>query len=433
MDHPKVLISYSHDSDKHKNRVFDLSERLRSQGIDCHIDQYETSPREGWPRWMRNRIKEADYVLISCTEIYERRFEGDEEPGRGAGSNWEGIIVTQEMYESQGRNTKFIPIAFTAEDTRYIPVILRSGNWYIVDNEKGYEELYRHLTNQPKTVKGALGKQVSMPPLKRRQDFSAPPRQKVPKRAAHPVDTVPTTMDKPPSLALIVTPEGHSIFVEALRVKSGETVLMSLLPADGRQTASLEALKKSVRRDQLPIAFGTTAMLARLNSVEHVVEEGREVWHLEFQPDERSRGSNEFSLTRHSLDEIAEMRARRILLDEKLPGSQYRGSSDMNSQMLENSVRGFQSPIQVMDSPFPPLYQALKNDTPLFLAAARLNGTLRLLLTNTVEHIHVLELRMIDETRLSVKFEGQRTPEYSGEEPYILRVEGICNLATETK
>jgi hypothetical protein len=43
----KVFISYSHDSDAHMNRVFDLSERLRDEGVDCEIDQYETSPAGG--------------------------------------------------------------------------------------------------------------------------------------------------------------------------------------------------------------------------------------------------------------------------------------------------------------------------------------------------------------------------------------------------
>ena len=39
--HPKVFISYSHDSQEHKDRVLSLADRLRSDGIDCNIDQYE--------------------------------------------------------------------------------------------------------------------------------------------------------------------------------------------------------------------------------------------------------------------------------------------------------------------------------------------------------------------------------------------------------
>ena len=84
-DHPRVFISYSHDSPEHLDRVLVLSDRLRVDGIDCHIDQYEESPGEGWPRWMVNQIEDAEFVLVVCTENYEPRFRGKEEPGKGLG------------------------------------------------------------------------------------------------------------------------------------------------------------------------------------------------------------------------------------------------------------------------------------------------------------------------------------------------------------
>lgn len=46
-DDIKVFISYSHDSPEHKNRVLELSDRLRGDGIDSVIDQYEGSPSQG--------------------------------------------------------------------------------------------------------------------------------------------------------------------------------------------------------------------------------------------------------------------------------------------------------------------------------------------------------------------------------------------------
>jgi SEFIR domain len=64
-DHPRVFISYSHDSREHIDRVLALSNRLRADGIDCHIDQYEESPSEGWPRWMVNQIEDASFVLVA--------------------------------------------------------------------------------------------------------------------------------------------------------------------------------------------------------------------------------------------------------------------------------------------------------------------------------------------------------------------------------
>jgi hypothetical protein len=165
----RVFISYSHDSPEHMDMVLGLSDRLRDHGIDCLIDQYEISPSEGWPRWTMKQVEDSRFVLIVCTEPYYRRVRGTEETGKGLGAKWEGAIITQELYDSEANNNKFIPLLFSANDLPYIPVHLRGATRYILDED--YEELYRHLTNQPKRVKPALGKHRAMPPLDRREDF----------------------------------------------------------------------------------------------------------------------------------------------------------------------------------------------------------------------------------------------------------------------
>ena len=165
MEAPKVFISYSHDSPEHAERVLTLSDRLRQDGIDSHIDQYEVSPPEGWPRWMVNKVEWADFVLVVCTETYQQRFKGKAPAGQGKGVKWEGAILTQELYDAEAQNTRFIPVVFSSEGTAYIPVVLKGQNYYDVSTETGYEALYRHLTNQPLILKPILGKLKSMPPL----------------------------------------------------------------------------------------------------------------------------------------------------------------------------------------------------------------------------------------------------------------------------
>lgn len=173
MNPPKVFISYSHDSDAHRGRVFELSEKLRSEGVDCNIDQYEMAPPDGWPRWMRNQIKKSDFVIVVCTEVYEQRYEGLETFGTGAGAKWEGAIITQQLYEAEGQNTKFIPVVFSTADLRHIPLEMRGGTWYRLDDEKGYELLYRQLTGQPQIIKSGLGKLRTLPPTGRKQSLPA--------------------------------------------------------------------------------------------------------------------------------------------------------------------------------------------------------------------------------------------------------------------
>src|SRR5262245_3156038 len=97
---PKVFISYSRESDAHDVRVLALSERLRKDGFETIIDRYvEGTPPQGWPRWMLNQIDWADFILLVCTETYYRRFRGHDSPGVGEGVDWEGAIITNELYD----------------------------------------------------------------------------------------------------------------------------------------------------------------------------------------------------------------------------------------------------------------------------------------------------------------------------------------------
>jgi nucleoside phosphorylase len=170
---PKVFISYSHNvqSPDYKDRILTLANRLLEDGIDCNIDQYEESPPEGWQRWMLNQVDRADFVLIACTEEYDRRFRGNETYGKGKGATWEGGVIIQELYDAQGQNSKFIPITINPEDANFIPSPLRSATNYRLQNDDGYESLYRRLTSQPRNRKPQLGKLQTLAPRDRKQDF----------------------------------------------------------------------------------------------------------------------------------------------------------------------------------------------------------------------------------------------------------------------
>jgi len=103
--------------------------------VDCHIDQYEVSPVEGWPRWMGNRIRESEFVLVICSEKYKAKFESHGEPNKGLGGKWEGAIITQELYEAEGRNAKFIPVCFSEEEVLHIPITLRGATRYVMADD----------------------------------------------------------------------------------------------------------------------------------------------------------------------------------------------------------------------------------------------------------------------------------------------------------
>jgi tetratricopeptide (TPR) repeat protein len=154
-----VFISYSHDSDEHRKQVLGLSERLRRDGIETLLDQYVNgTPEEGWPRWMMNQLDAADFVLVVCTETYYRRFRGHEVPGKGKGVDWEGALITSDLYAARSRSLKFLPVFLSSVAEEYIPEPLRSGTHYAVTSEEAYQRLYDFLLQQAGVEPGPVGR-----------------------------------------------------------------------------------------------------------------------------------------------------------------------------------------------------------------------------------------------------------------------------------
>jgi hypothetical protein len=181
MSAKKVFISYSHDSDEHRDRVLEFSERLRADGIETILDQYLNGwPPQGWPRWMMDQVDAADSVLVVCTETYYRRFRGHEEPGKGRGGDWEGALITQEIYDSRSRTLKFVPVFLSAAVEDWIPEPLRSGNYYALTSEVAYQSLYDFLLEQGGVEPQPVGQLKTRPRRKGKAlTFEEPPPTEV--------------------------------------------------------------------------------------------------------------------------------------------------------------------------------------------------------------------------------------------------------------
>jgi len=151
----RVFISYSHDSTEHEDRVLALSNRLVKEGVDSVIDRYG-EPEDGWPIWMEEQIREADFVLVVCTAEYRRRIEKKDEPTKGRGVVWEINIIYNWLYDAK-LSKKCIPVLFEGSSADDIPLPLKGYDRYHVSSEGGYESLYRRLTSQRYVEKPPLG------------------------------------------------------------------------------------------------------------------------------------------------------------------------------------------------------------------------------------------------------------------------------------
>jgi len=155
-----IFISYSHDSDAHREFVRGIADRLRADGLNCQIDQYINGfPPEGWLRWMETQVEQADFVLLVCTETYLKRYRGQDSDG-GRGVNFEGVVISQTLYDHYYRNTKFIPVIPEMGSLDHVPLPLKGFSTYVLPRD--YTPLYRVLTDQPATPAPEIGAKIQL-------------------------------------------------------------------------------------------------------------------------------------------------------------------------------------------------------------------------------------------------------------------------------
>ena len=430
-----VFISYSHDSAEHERQVLALSNRLRGEGVDCYLDQYVESPPEGWPAWMNRHIVESAFVLVVCTETYARRVMGNEEPGRGLGATWEGGLITQAIYDTGGLNARFLPVLFDRDDQAHIPPFLQRTTRYLIDGESGYEQLYRRLTEQPAVEMPPLGTVRTIPAEPEPQPLAEQLAERATGRGAQEVDD--RDLD---ALALFMPERGAPFFATTVRIETGDpqpfggepsSVTVEVDSGDAKTSALLAGLRG--HRGSLGVAYGSTATLGAVQDVRQARQGGRETWTVVLTPRKGGYGGGltEMAFEGYSADDIARLRARRILLGEELPGQGQSSMGKMNDSMLETLVQGVSVALPVRGSPLPSVFAAYQSDLPLFLATARLFGVLFLCLSGTVERVLRLDLEMDGPGQLGVQFEGLRYNPYSNVEAVRLEVSGTCTLTPE--
>ena len=103
---PRVFVSYSWDSDEHKEKVRSFVQNLRISGVEVVYDG-DLQLGERLQHFMESSIPESDIVLFVCTPNYKHRADN-----RISGVGYESGIITSELYEMCNEK-KFIPVLFT--------------------------------------------------------------------------------------------------------------------------------------------------------------------------------------------------------------------------------------------------------------------------------------------------------------------------------
>ena len=158
-EHPKVFISYSHDSPEHRRWVLELGTKLVQKGVDVVLDRWDLTPGDNFTQFMEAGVRDLDWVLVICTDNYVRRAN-DREGGVG----YEVQIVTAQLVENLGVD-KFIPIICQPSGQEKTPTFL-GGRVYIDFTDKSqfnekFNELLHKLYDVPIVEKPFLGEKPS--------------------------------------------------------------------------------------------------------------------------------------------------------------------------------------------------------------------------------------------------------------------------------
>lgn len=217
-------------------------------------------------------------------------------------------------------------------------------------------------------------------------------------------------------------------------------ISLELLPESPEEIAFLRSLRNNLSdrfsHDKLAFALQEDAAWVSLQSAVQITSGTQTIWKVVLKEDGGEQGSmREIIYNNMSPDQIAEMRARRIILDEKLEYPNPGGFAGFtHDPLLEPLIRGetsssYEPGLQIQESPLPNLYRSFGDTPQRFLKFARLTSALYLKLSSTVEDILQLDLELLEQNQLQVHFKGQRRQHYTNAEPYIVQVNGICLLS----
>ncbi len=220
-------------------------------------------------------------------------------------------------------------------------------------------------------------------------------------------------------------------------------ISLELLPRSPEETAFLRSLRRYIseafaREIFIALALGEDAAWVRHQEIVETTSGSQIVWKVVFN-EERHRQNRgplgEITFGSFTPEKLAEERAKRILLDKKLPElpDDFQNRTGLaglfNEATLEMCVGGTTNGFNISGSPIPPLYRFVGKRTAQFEKFARLTSVLYLKLSNTVEEILQFDLKLLNPEQIGVKFKGRRHKRYINKKPYEFEVDGTCQLS----
>lgn len=138
-NHPKVFISYSHDSKSHENWVEKLATDLRKHGVDAILDKFHLKIGEDLRFFMEDGLNKSKIVLCICSSSYVKKSNS----GSG-GTGYESMIISTSLLKNV-KTDYIIPIVRNNESENKVPTCLGTKLYIDFSNDDEYYDKYIEL------------------------------------------------------------------------------------------------------------------------------------------------------------------------------------------------------------------------------------------------------------------------------------------------
>lgn len=407
-----VFISYCHEN---RTIVDRLCQALASHDIHIWLDRDNIGPGTPWKQAIQQAIQHGDF-FIACfsTEVNARNQTYMSE---------ELKVAIEELHRRPVDKVWFIPVKLNECE---IPDIDIGGgetlrNLQYIDLHENWETGIQRLLNT-----------ISVTSVHDK------------KHSAN------ATTDEGNECVLFRSVDGQCYFIPFQKICWDSTeISLTLCPNSSAQVAFLSRLRTRLRDvpaessieqlEAIAFAHQEDAAWVKLREVAQISTECETVWEIHLKEETVTSAyknrTEPVILEQLTLDEVADLRAKRLLLDEKLDTASLSltQTTVFDQMLLEAQIRGelssqYGNRLQALASPIPELYQRFRNTPERFKKFARLISVLYLKLSNTVDDILQLDIKLLDSTALNIKFKGRRASLNINREPTFLEFEGSCPL-----
>lgn len=222
------------------------------------------------------------------------------------------------------------------------------------------------------------------------------------------------------------------LFFEAERVRrpAKDKLSVEFFSSSGAEEAALNSLRPHQHggRQAIGYAYQNDGGLAQIENVTSTSLSGRNSWTIDLAlKDSTHNAFSEISYERCSADDIAEMRAGRLLVNDPPPPKKKRGRG-ITDDLIEYAIVGNDQSVQIDGCIIQSILSRYSHDRLTGMRRARLEAVFRLLATGIVASVHELSLGPISEKGVHVKFQGQRPRHYQNVDPEIISIDADCDL-----